>query len=117
FDCDAGGPEGGWSGKGKVCEVVLFCHLVDSVVLNAEQQEKLRQFKIKTRIDNEKYMRAHPEVEVLIIQYFCYFPLLDAFLHFFLSCFQTHRMLNCSHLSFMIQKIRNSSVSVKKNKL
>ncbi|XP_024123790.1 RIIa domain-containing protein 1 [Oryzias melastigma] len=39
---------------------------LDTSVLNAEQQEKLRQFKIKTRIDNEKYMRAHPEVEVLV---------------------------------------------------
>ncbi|XP_004077937.1 RIIa domain-containing protein 1 [Oryzias latipes] len=39
---------------------------LDTSVLNAEQQEKLRQFKIKTRIDNEKYIRAHPEVEVLI---------------------------------------------------
>ncbi|XP_042346523.1 RIIa domain-containing protein 1 [Plectropomus leopardus] len=39
---------------------------LDVGVLNAEQQEKLRQFKIKTRIDNEKYLRSHPEVEVLI---------------------------------------------------
>uniref|UniRef100_A0A3P9KMI6 RIIa domain-containing protein n=1 Tax=Oryzias latipes TaxID=8090 RepID=A0A3P9KMI6_ORYLA len=39
---------------------------LDTSVLNAEQQEKLRQFKIKTRIDNEKYIRAHPEVEVLV---------------------------------------------------
>ncbi|XP_030605022.1 RIIa domain-containing protein 1 [Archocentrus centrarchus] len=39
---------------------------LDVSVLNAEQQEKLRQFKIKTRIDNEKYLRSHPEVELLI---------------------------------------------------
>lgn len=39
---------------------------LDVGVLSAEQQEKLRQFKIKTRIDNEKYLRSHPEVEVLI---------------------------------------------------
>uniref|UniRef100_A0A3P9JID0 RIIa domain-containing protein n=1 Tax=Oryzias latipes TaxID=8090 RepID=A0A3P9JID0_ORYLA len=39
---------------------------LDTSVLNAEQQEKLRQFKIKTRIDNEKYIRTHPEVEVLV---------------------------------------------------
>uniref|UniRef100_A0A3B4FA22 RIIa domain-containing protein n=1 Tax=Pundamilia nyererei TaxID=303518 RepID=A0A3B4FA22_9CICH len=39
---------------------------LDVSVLNAEQQEKLRQFKIKTRIDNERYLRSHPEVDVLI---------------------------------------------------
>lgn len=39
---------------------------LDVGVLSAEQQEKLRQFKIKTRINNEKYLRSHPEVEVLI---------------------------------------------------
>ncbi|XP_029958454.1 RIIa domain-containing protein 1 [Salarias fasciatus] len=38
----------------------------DVSVLNSEQQEKLRQFKIKTRIDNERYLRSHPEVDVLI---------------------------------------------------
>ncbi|XP_054477367.1 RIIa domain-containing protein 1 [Anoplopoma fimbria] len=39
---------------------------LDVGVLSADQQEKLRQFKMKTRIDNEKYLRSHPEVEVLI---------------------------------------------------
>ncbi|XP_022621929.1 RIIa domain-containing protein 1 [Seriola dumerili] len=39
---------------------------LDVAVLSPEQQEKLRQFKIKTRIDNEQYLRSHPEVELLI---------------------------------------------------
>ncbi|XP_047453993.1 RIIa domain-containing protein 1 [Mugil cephalus] len=39
---------------------------LDVGVLSAEQQEKLRQFQIKTRIDNEKYLISHPEVEFLI---------------------------------------------------
>uniref|UniRef100_A0A3P8RYS5 RIIa domain-containing protein n=1 Tax=Amphiprion percula TaxID=161767 RepID=A0A3P8RYS5_AMPPE len=39
---------------------------LDVGVLSAEQLEKLKQFKIKTRIENEKYLRSHPEVEVLI---------------------------------------------------
>ncbi|CAJ1062259.1 RIIa domain-containing protein 1 [Xyrichtys novacula] len=39
---------------------------LDVGVLSAEQQEKLREFKIKTRIDNERYLRSHPEVEILI---------------------------------------------------
>ncbi|XP_063054684.1 RIIa domain-containing protein 1-like [Engraulis encrasicolus] len=34
--------------------------------LSPEQQEKLRKFKIQTRIANEKYLRSHPEVEVLL---------------------------------------------------
>ncbi|KAK5892348.1 hypothetical protein CesoFtcFv8_012734 [Champsocephalus esox] len=47
------------SGKGDLAKL-------DVAVLTADQQEKLRQFKIKTRINNEKYLRSHPEVEVLI---------------------------------------------------
>ncbi|XP_023117627.1 RIIa domain-containing protein 1 [Amphiprion ocellaris] len=39
---------------------------LDVGVLSAEQLKKLKQFKIKTRIENEKYLRSHPEVEVLI---------------------------------------------------
>ncbi|XP_054903592.1 RIIa domain-containing protein 1 [Poeciliopsis prolifica] len=35
-------------------------------ILNPEQQEKLRQFKIQTRINNETYLRAHPEVDEII---------------------------------------------------
>ncbi|KAG9275861.1 RIIa domain-containing protein 1 [Astyanax mexicanus] len=38
----------------------------DPGALSPEQQEKLRQFKIKTRIANEMYLRAHPEVDVLL---------------------------------------------------
>ncbi|KAM6909957.1 RIIa domain-containing protein 1 [Xenentodon cancila] len=38
----------------------------DAGVLSVEQQEKLRQFKVTTRIDNEIYLRSHPEVEELI---------------------------------------------------
>ncbi|XP_010785320.1 RIIa domain-containing protein 1 [Notothenia coriiceps] len=47
------------SGKGDLAKL-------DVGVLTADQQEKLRQFKIKTRINNEKYLGSHPEVEVLI---------------------------------------------------
>ncbi|XP_008429907.1 RIIa domain-containing protein 1 [Poecilia reticulata] len=35
-------------------------------ILTTEQQEKLRQFKIQTRINNETYLRAHPEVDEII---------------------------------------------------
>uniref|UniRef100_A0A4W5PLS2 RIIa domain-containing protein n=1 Tax=Hucho hucho TaxID=62062 RepID=A0A4W5PLS2_9TELE len=39
---------------------------LDFGALNIEQQQQLRQFKIITRINNEKYLREHPEVEALI---------------------------------------------------
>ncbi|KAK3551583.1 hypothetical protein QTP70_019780 [Hemibagrus guttatus] len=38
----------------------------DIGALSTEQQDKLRHFKIKTRIANEMYLRAHPEVEMLL---------------------------------------------------
>ncbi|KAM9310522.1 RIIa domain-containing protein 1 [Pholidichthys leucotaenia] len=39
-------------------------------LLSTEQQENLRQFKIRTRIDNEKYLSSHPEVGILISDFF-----------------------------------------------
>ncbi|XP_077066817.1 RIIa domain-containing protein 1 [Siphateles boraxobius] len=39
---------------------------LDFGALSLEQQEKLHHFKIKTRIANEKYLRSHPEVEMLL---------------------------------------------------
>ncbi|XP_038833393.1 RIIa domain-containing protein 1-like [Salvelinus namaycush] len=39
---------------------------LDFGALSIAQQQKLRQFKINTRINNEKYLREHPETEVLI---------------------------------------------------
>ncbi|XP_043116145.1 RIIa domain-containing protein 1 isoform X2 [Puntigrus tetrazona] len=39
---------------------------VDLGALSPEQQEKLHQFKVKTRIANEKYLTTHPEVEMLL---------------------------------------------------
>ncbi|XP_072535143.1 RIIa domain-containing protein 1 [Salminus brasiliensis] len=38
----------------------------DLGALSPEQQDKLRQFKIKTRMANEMYLRAHPEVDALL---------------------------------------------------
>ncbi|XP_062393765.1 RIIa domain-containing protein 1 [Sardina pilchardus] len=43
-----------------------FLENLDIDALSPEQQDKLRQFKIQTRIANEKYLRTHPEVEVLL---------------------------------------------------
>uniref|UniRef100_A0A674BUI9 Regulatory subunit of type II PKA R-subunit domain containing 1 n=1 Tax=Salmo trutta TaxID=8032 RepID=A0A674BUI9_SALTR len=39
---------------------------LDFGALSIQQQQQLRQFKINTRINNEKYLREHPETEALI---------------------------------------------------
>jgi len=38
----------------------------DLGALSEEQQKKLNQFKMQTRLENEKYLRGHPEVECLL---------------------------------------------------
>ncbi|XP_033749626.1 RIIa domain-containing protein 1-like [Pecten maximus] len=38
----------------------------DLGALSQEQQDKLNKFKTQTRLENEKYLRNHPEVECLI---------------------------------------------------
>ncbi|XP_058165631.1 RIIa domain-containing protein 1 [Dasypus novemcinctus] len=42
----------------------------DPGALSPEQLEQLRNFKIQTRIANEKYLRAHREVELLVSGFF-----------------------------------------------
>lgn len=41
----------------------------DLGALSDEQQEKLNAFKIQTRHQNEKYLRAHPEVECMLADF------------------------------------------------
>ncbi|KAI3360495.1 hypothetical protein L3Q82_002382 [Scortum barcoo] len=100
---------------------------LDVGVLSAEQQEKLRQFKIKTRINNEKYLRSHPEVEVLIgdflsdvllkrpadIREFAAVHGMPEKTTDFRNMAKklTTKMWNCSHISTMIKLMRNSSDS------
>ncbi|KAB1260919.1 RIIa domain-containing protein 1 [Camelus dromedarius] len=43
---------------------------LDPEALSPEQLEQLRGFKIQTRITNEKYLRTHKEVELLISGFF-----------------------------------------------
>jgi len=38
----------------------------DLGALSKKQQEELNKFKIKTRMENEKYLRDHPEVECIL---------------------------------------------------
>ncbi|XP_012998139.1 RIIa domain-containing protein 1 isoform X2 [Cavia porcellus] len=42
----------------------------DRGLLNPEQLEQLRNFKIQTRIANERYLRTHKEVELLLSGFF-----------------------------------------------
>ncbi|KAM5256439.1 RIIa domain-containing protein 1 [Ctenodactylus gundi] len=42
----------------------------DLEFLSPEQLEQLRKFKIQTRIANEKYLRTHREVELLLRGFF-----------------------------------------------
>ncbi|XP_032753717.1 RIIa domain-containing protein 1 [Rattus rattus] len=42
----------------------------DPGTLSPEQLEQLRDFKIQTRIANEKYLRTHKEVSLLISSFF-----------------------------------------------
>ena len=38
----------------------------DPGALTSEQQSQLNKFKVKTHIENEKYLRDHPEIECLV---------------------------------------------------
>lgn len=41
----------------------------DTTALTKEQQERLNQHKIRIRLENEQYLRRHPEVPVLLSQF------------------------------------------------
>jgi len=41
----------------------------DLGALSTDQQQKLNVFKVKTRIENEKYLRDHPELECLLTSF------------------------------------------------
>jgi hypothetical protein len=41
----------------------------DLGALSTDQQQKLNAFKVKTRIDNEQYLREHPELECLLTNF------------------------------------------------
>ncbi|TKC38828.1 hypothetical protein EI555_021010, partial [Monodon monoceros] len=75
--------------------------------LSPEQLEKLRGFKIQTRITNEKYLRTHKEVELLISGFFSLFPLgLDDFFFLILipDYFTDPRLPNKIHMQLIKEK-------------
>lgn len=38
----------------------------ESAILSPEQQKRLDEAKIKTRIEDEKYLRSHPEIKLML---------------------------------------------------
>lgn len=41
----------------------------DLLALSDDQQVALNDFKIKTRMENEEYLRSHPEIDILITSF------------------------------------------------
>ena len=41
----------------------------DSGALNEQQQQQLNELKISKRVENEQYLRAHPEVDALLQEF------------------------------------------------
>jgi len=41
----------------------------DLGAMSTDQQARLNEFKVKTRIDNERYLREHPELECLLSKF------------------------------------------------
>jgi len=41
----------------------------DLGALSSDQQQKLNVFKVRTRVENEKYLREHPELECLLTSF------------------------------------------------
>ncbi|KAL8184737.1 UNVERIFIED_CONTAM: RIIa domain-containing protein 1 [Gekko kuhli] len=51
---------------GKMVDVGSGLEMLDIGALSGHQRMKLLQFKINTKIENEKYLRSHREVELLL---------------------------------------------------
>ncbi|XP_012623066.1 RIIa domain-containing protein 1 isoform X1 [Microcebus murinus] len=74
--------------------------------LNPEQREQLRNFKVQTRIANEKYLRTHKEVELLIGGFFREMLLKrpDNIPEFAADYFTDPRLLNKIHMQLIKDK-------------
>ncbi|KAM6168258.1 RIIa domain-containing protein 1 [Erethizon dorsatum] len=78
----------------------------DPGLLNPEQLEKLRNFKIQTRIANEKYLRTHKEVELLLSGFFreMFLKRPDNVLEFAADYFTDPRLPNKIHMQLIKDK-------------
>ncbi|XP_061039454.1 RIIa domain-containing protein 1 isoform X2 [Eubalaena glacialis] len=74
--------------------------------LSPEQLEKLRGFKIQTRITNEKYLRTHKEVELLIRGFFrqMFLKRPDNIQEFAADYFTDPRLPNKIHMQLIKEK-------------
>ncbi|KAM9686863.1 RIIa domain-containing protein 1 [Trichechus inunguis] len=71
--------------------------------LGPEQLEKLRDFKIQARIANEKYLRTHKEVELLLSGFFreMFLKRPDNILEFAADYFTDPRLPNKIHMQLI----------------
>ncbi|XP_006168465.1 RIIa domain-containing protein 1 [Tupaia chinensis] len=78
----------------------------DPGALSPAQLEQLRNFKIQTRIANEKYLRAHREVELLISGFFreMFLKRPDNILEFAAEYFTDPRLPNKIHMQLIKDK-------------
>ncbi|XP_005087753.1 RIIa domain-containing protein 1 [Mesocricetus auratus] len=74
--------------------------------LSPEQLEQLRDFKIQTRIANEKYLRTHKEVSLLISGFFreMFLKRPDDILEFAAYYFTDPRLPNKIHMQLIKDK-------------
>ncbi|XP_076788972.1 RIIa domain-containing protein 1 [Arvicanthis niloticus] len=78
----------------------------DPGTLSPEQLEQLRDFKIQTRIANEKYLRTHKEVSLLISGFFreMFLRRPDNILEFAAHYFTDPRLPNRIHMQLIKEK-------------
>ncbi|XP_005414613.1 PREDICTED: RIIa domain-containing protein 1 isoform X1 [Chinchilla lanigera] len=78
----------------------------DPGLLSPEKLEQLRNFKIQTRIANEKYLRTHKEVELLLSGFFreMFLKRPDDVLEFAADYFTDPRLPNKIHMQLIKDK-------------
>ncbi|KAF6075722.1 regulatory subunit of type II PKA R-subunit domain containing 1 [Phyllostomus discolor] len=78
----------------------------DPGALSPAQWEQLREFKIQTRIANEKYLRTHKEVELLLSAFFreMFLKRPDNIREFAAEYFTDPRLPNKIHMQLIKEK-------------
>ncbi|KAM5294863.1 RIIa domain-containing protein 1 [Glossophaga mutica] len=78
----------------------------DPGALSPAQLEQLRNFKIQTRINNEKYLRTHKEVELLLSDFFreLFLKRPDNIREFAAEYFTDPRLPNKIHMKLIKEK-------------
>ncbi|XP_023572329.1 RIIa domain-containing protein 1 [Octodon degus] len=78
----------------------------EPVVLSPERLEQLRKFKIQARIANEKYLRTHKEVELLLSGFFreMFLKRPDNIVEFATDYFTDPRLPNKIHMQLIKER-------------